>query len=88
LHSVTRGAHQLDADFHLDRRLADQVLDLLGGTGRTLGKLKHFQATTAKFLPASPARAASTPAFKASRLVWMATSSITPMMDENLARRL
>jgi len=38
------------------------------------------EATTAKPLPASPARAASIPAFKASRLVWKAISSITPMM--------
>ena len=37
-------------------------------------------ATTAKPRPASPARAASTPAFSASRLVWKAISSITPMM--------
>ncbi len=37
-------------------------------------------ATTAKPLPASPARAASTPAFSASRLVWKAISSMTPMM--------
>ena len=39
-------------------------------------------ATTAKPRPASPARAASTPAFSASRLVWNAISSITPMMLE------
>ena len=39
-------------------------------------------ATTAKPRPASPARAASTPAFSASRLVWNAMSSITPMMVE------
>ena len=37
-------------------------------------------ATTAKPRPASPARAASTPAFRASRLVWKAISSITPMI--------
>jgi hypothetical protein len=37
-------------------------------------------ATTAKPLPASPARAASTPAFRASRLVWKAISSMTPMI--------
>ena len=37
-------------------------------------------ATTAKPRPASPARAASTPAFSASRLVWNAISSITPMI--------
>jgi len=39
-------------------------------------------ATTAKPLPASPARAASTLAFKARRLVWKAMSSIMPMMLE------
>ncbi len=37
-------------------------------------------ATTAKPLPASPARAASTEAFSARRLVWKAMSSISPMM--------
>jgi hypothetical protein len=37
-------------------------------------------ATTAKPLPDSPARAASTPAFSASRLVWKAISSTTPMI--------
>ena len=37
-------------------------------------------ATTAKPLPASPARAASTPAFSAKRLVWKAMSSITLMI--------
>ena len=39
-------------------------------------------ATTAKPRPASPARAASTPALRASRLVWNAISSITPMICE------
>ena len=38
------------------------------------------EATTAKPRPASPARAASTPAFRASRLVWKAISSMTPMI--------
>ena len=38
------------------------------------------EATTAKPRPASPARAASTPAFSASRLVWNAISSMTPMI--------
>ncbi|MCY1533258.1 hypothetical protein D9M68_685800 [compost metagenome] len=41
-------------------------------------------ATTAKPLPASPARAASTEAFKARRLVWKAMSSISPIMLEIL----
>jgi hypothetical protein len=39
-------------------------------------------ATTAKPLPASPARAASTEALSAKRLVWKAMSSISPMMFE------
>jgi hypothetical protein len=37
-------------------------------------------ATTANPLPASPARAASTPALRASKLVWKAISSMTAMM--------
>src|SRR3546814_9198380 len=37
-------------------------------------------ATTAKPRPLSPARAASMPALRASRLVWKAISSITPMI--------
>ncbi|MNS96453.1 hypothetical protein D3C72_1307530 [compost metagenome] len=37
-------------------------------------------ATTAKPLPASPARAASTPAFSARRFVWKAISSMTLMI--------
>ena len=44
-------------------------------------------ATTAKPLPASPARAASTEALSARRLVWNAMSSISPMMLEILRRR-
>ncbi len=43
-------------------------------------KARTSDATTAKPRPASPARAASTPAFNASRLVWNAMSSITPMI--------
>ncbi|MBB3314060.1 hypothetical protein FHT78_005867 [Rhizobium sp. BK196] len=37
-------------------------------------------ATTANPLPASPARAASTPALSVSRFVWKAISSMTPMI--------
>jgi adenylosuccinate lyase len=37
-------------------------------------------ATTAKPLPASPARAASTPALRASRFVWNAIASITSVI--------
>ena len=42
------------------------------------------EATTAKPRPASPARAASTPAFSARRLVWNEISSITEVMREIL----
>ncbi len=44
-------------------------------------RLRTSLATTAKPRPCSPARAASTAAFSASRLVWKAISSITPMMS-------
>ena len=44
-------------------------------------RLRTSVATTAKPRPCSPARAASTAAFSASRLVWKAISSITPMMS-------
>ena len=44
--------------------------------------VRTSEATTAKPLPASPARAASTAAFSASRLVWKAMSSMTRMMSE------
>ena len=45
-------------------------------------------ATTAKPLPASPARAASTDALSASKLVWKAMSSIMPMILEILPDEL
>jgi len=44
-------------------------------------KLRTSLATTAKPRPASPARAASTAAFKARMLVWKAMPSMTPMMS-------
>ena len=47
-------------------------------------RLRTSVATTAKPRPASPARAASTAALSASRLVCRAISSITPMMSEIL----
>ena len=47
-------------------------------------KLRTSEATTANPRPASPARAASTAALSASKLVCRAISSITPMMSEIL----
>src|SRR5581483_5254522 len=44
-------------------------------------RLRTSLATTAKPRPCSPARAASTAALSASRLVWKAMSSMTPMMS-------
>ena len=45
-----------------------------------VARVRTSDATTAKPLPASPARAASTPAFSANRLVWNAISSMTLMI--------
>ncbi len=44
-------------------------------------RLRTSEATTAKPRPCSPARAASTAALSASRLVWKAMPSITPTMS-------
>ena len=49
-------------------------------------RLRTSDATTAKPRPASPARAASTAALSASRLVCRAISSITPMMSAIFSR--
>jgi len=43
-------------------------------------RLRTSSATTAKPAPASPARAASTAALRASRFVWKATSSMFLMI--------
>ena len=52
----------------------------LAASAERWARARTSEATTAKPLPASPARAASTPAFRARRLVWKAISSITPMI--------
>ncbi len=52
----------------------------LAASAERCASARTSEATTAKPLPASPARAASTPALRASRLVWNAISSITPMI--------
>ena len=48
-------------------------------------RLRTSSATTAKPLPASPALAASTAAFKARILVWKAISSITLIIFDILS---
>jgi hypothetical protein len=52
----------------------------LAASAERIARLRTSSATTAKPLPASPARAASTAAFSASRLVWKAISSMTLMI--------
>ncbi len=52
----------------------------LAASAERCARPRTSEATTAKPRPASPARAASTPALSASRLVWKAISSITPMI--------
>ena len=54
----------------------------LAASDERCARVRTSAATTAKPLPASPARAASTAALRASRLVWKAISSITPVMSE------
>jgi hypothetical protein len=60
--------------------LAIRVLISLAASAERWARARTSWATTAKPRPASPARAASTPAFRARRLVWKAISSITPMI--------
>ena len=57
-----------------------RALISLAASAERWASARTSEATTAKPRPASPARAASTPAFSASRLVWKAISSITPMI--------
>ncbi len=60
----------------------------LAAVAERCARLRTSDATTAKPRPCSPARAASTAAFKASKLVWNAIESITPMMSAILALAL
>jgi hypothetical protein len=57
-------------------------LTSLAASAERCASARTSDATTAKPLPASPARAASTPAFSASRLVWKAMPSMTLMISE------
>ncbi len=58
-----------------------RLLISLAASALRWASLRTSPATTAKPRPCSPALAASTAAFSASRLVWKAISSITPMMS-------
>ena len=53
----------------------------LAAAALRLARLRTSEATTAKPRPCSPARAASTEALSASRLVWKAMSSIKPTIS-------
>ena len=58
-----------------------RLLISLAAVAERPARLRTSLATTAKPRPCSPARAASTAALSASRLVWKAISSMTPMMS-------
>ena len=65
----------------------------LAASALRCAKFLTSDATTAKPRPCSPALAASTAAFNASKFVWKAISSITPIMsairlDEALISRI
>ncbi len=61
---------------------AIKPLVLRAASAERCARFRTSSATTAKPLPASPARAASTAAFKANRLVWKAISSMVLMIRE------
>jgi hypothetical protein len=61
-----------------DSSIIEEVF--LAASAERIARFRTSSATTAKPLPASPARAASTAAFKARRLVWNAISSMTLMI--------
>jgi PAS domain S-box-containing protein len=69
----------------LGDRLLDQRRVSLAAWAQRCARLRTSSATTAKPMPASPARAASTAAFSARMLVWKAISSMTLMILEILS---
>ena len=81
--ALERGASVADEfDAARDLRVGgrNQGLDLLGRVGRALRERAHFGRHDREASAGFPARAASTPALSASKLVWNAISSITPMI--------
>ncbi len=73
--------HCFDSFFCFVLNGLDHLADLAGSPGGAFGQGAHLVGTTAKPRPCSPARAASMAAFKASRFVWSAISSIVPMIS-------
>ncbi len=57
-----------------------RLLVFFAASDARIARFRTSSATTAKPAPASPARAASTAAFRASRFVWKAISSIVLMI--------
>ena len=82
------GAHALRAVADLVDRAADQRADFLAAAAERCASARTSEATTAKPLPCSPARADSTAALSARMLVWKAMPSITWITLADAARRL
>ncbi len=81
---LTDELHAL-ADLAVGGRISAEMS--LAASLERCASVRTSEATTANPLPASPARAASTAALSASRLVWKAISSITRMMSRSWSRR-
>jgi hypothetical protein len=81
LDGVARLLDQLRAVGDLLDRVADEVLDLLGGPGAPLREAAHFRGHDREAAPLLSARAASTAALSARMLVWKAIESITETMS-------
>ncbi|MPN10098.1 hypothetical protein SDC9_157391 [bioreactor metagenome] len=70
-----------EPDCTLSTLVVMSCLISLAASALRCARLRTSPATTAKPRPCSPARAASTAAFRARILVWKAMESITPMMS-------
>ena len=81
LQRLARLFDKRDAGFDLVRGFLTAGLEIsLAALAERWASSRTSWATTAKPLPDSPARAASTPALSARRLVWKAISSMTEMI--------
>ena len=79
--SLSRFGDEIDAGADLARRTVDQLSNFLRRLRGPLRQRANLRSH-AKPRPASPARAASTPALSASKLVWNAISSMTEVICE------